>query len=93
MAIFERRRLTNPSSVYIRLGSLFPEMHGAAPFWMKPSLFDFFASVFIYPTRVVIFSLSVCPSPAFQGRRAITTNESSFLARVPLRMFESVLEF
>lgn len=48
-------------------------------------------SVFIYPTYV-LFSWSVRPSAAFQGRRAITPNESPSLTGVPLKMFKSVLE-
>lgn len=47
--------------------------------------------VFIYPTYV-LFSWSVRPFPAFQGRRAITPNESLPLTGVPLKMFQSVLE-
>lgn len=46
-----------------------------------------FSSVFIYPT-CVLFSWSVHPSPAFQGRRAITPNERPFLARVPLKIVQ-----
>lgn len=75
------------------LGSLYH--NGLRHFESEQNLFcsDFFERVFIYPTCVVIFSCSVRPSPAFQGRRAITPNESSFLAGVPLRMFKSVFEF
>lgn len=49
--------------------------------------------VCLFTQRVVIFSQSARPSSAFQGRRAITPNESSFPAHVPLRMFKSVPEF